>query len=79
MVKPVEVIVGKIRGKEIKVCKGDPASDRGAMECFPTGRQQLWIGDTIDFAWGLSSGQSGSLKYTVWPTGHTHLPLLVVA
>ena len=69
MVKPVDAIVGKIRGKDIEVCAGDPASVQKALECYPSGRQQLWVGDTIDFSWGLSSGQAGSLKYTVWPTG----------
>ena len=66
--KPANIIVGKIRGKEIEVCKGESASEERALECFPTGRQQLWFGDIIDFSWGLISGQVGSLKYAVFPS-----------
>ena len=66
--QPTQPIVGKIRGKEIVVCKGDAGSQARFSECFPSGRQQLWLGDIIDFSWGLMSGQSGALNYVVWPS-----------
>jgi hypothetical protein len=68
VLKPQNIIVGKIRGKEITVCSGDFKSDLRALECFPSGLYQLHSGDIIDFSWGLKSGQSGSLKYAVWPS-----------
>jgi hypothetical protein len=68
VVKPQNIIVGKIRGKEITVCSGNPKSDVESMECRPSGRHQLWTGDIIDFSWGLRSGEAGSLKYLVWPS-----------
>jgi hypothetical protein len=68
VVRPHNIIVGKIQGKEITVCAGDSSSPSKARECHPNGRHQLWTGDIIDFSWGLQSSQSGSLKYLVWPS-----------
>jgi hypothetical protein len=68
VMRPQNIIVGKIRGKEITVCAGDHSSPSKAMVCYPHGRHQLWTGDIIDFSWGLRNGQSGSLKYLVWPS-----------
>jgi hypothetical protein len=67
VLRPQNIIVGKIRGKGIEVCSGHPKSDLRALECFPSGRHQFYSGDIIDFSWGLKSGQAGSLKYLVWP------------
>jgi hypothetical protein len=68
-VTPNNILVGKISGKEITVCKGDTTSiPSRATECYPTGRYQLWKGDHIDFTWGMTRLQIGSLAYTIWPS-----------
>jgi len=61
IVKPSNNIIGKIRGKEITVCEGNPA-------CSPNANFDFKKGDIIDFTWGLLSGQEGSLAYTIWPS-----------
>jgi hypothetical protein len=67
-ITPHDILVGKIRGKEITVCKGDTSSSSRAKECYPTGRHQLSKGEHIDFTWGMINMQAGSLAYTIWPS-----------
>jgi hypothetical protein len=67
-VTPNKIIVGKIRGKEITVCKGDRSDEAKSKECYPTGKYRLWKGDHIDFTWGMTNLQVGSLAYTIWPS-----------
>ena len=61
IVTPSNNFVGKVRGKEVTVCQGNP-------ECLPTANFDLKQGDIIDFTWGLLSGQEGTLSYTIWPS-----------
>jgi hypothetical protein len=65
---PNKVIVGKIRGREMTVCKGDESDVLKARVCYPTGRFPLYKGDHIDFTWGMTTTQVGSLAYTIWPS-----------
>lgn len=66
--EPVNVIVGKVHGKEITVCSGDLLDDAKSRVCYPNGRFSLYKNDVIDFTWGLSNGQEGMLTYNIWPS-----------
>ena len=63
------IIVGKVRGKEITVCQGDSSDDSKARECYPSGHFSFLKGDVIDFTWGMTNYQEASLAYTIWPSG----------
>ena len=68
-VETPNVIVGTHRSTSTKVCQGNRNDDAKARVCYPYGRFDLSKGDKIDFTWGLSSGQEGSLAYVIWPSG----------
>ena len=69
LVKPGNIIVGKLRGKGVTACKGDTSVGWKFMECVPTGRYSLHFGDAIDFTRGMTTDHPvGSLKYLVFPS-----------
>jgi hypothetical protein len=65
-VKPVNIIVGNLRGHTLRVCEGVKNEAKG-RECYPNGTYHFKKGDVIDFTWGLSSEQAGALQYGILP------------
>jgi hypothetical protein len=69
-VAPNNVLVGTVHDKAevIVVCSGDGSNVSRTKECYPTGKYQLSKGDRINFRWGMTKSQAGSLAYTIWPS-----------
>ena len=67
IVAPNNIIVGKIQGKNIEVCKGDKSDPNRGRVCYPSGTFNLEKGDTINYTWGLSSNQEGTLLFGIFP------------
>ena len=68
IIAPNNVIVGKIHGKEVEVCKGDQRDASRARECYPNGTYNLKKGDIIDYTWGMTNDQQGILLYSIIPS-----------
>jgi len=67
VLNPANIIVGKVKGKEIVACQGDRSDSSRTRECYPSKPVNLNIGDTINFTWGMTAGQVASLQYAVFP------------
>ena len=65
--KPINIIVGNLRGKNLKVCAGVKSDVAKARECYPNGTYDFKKGDIIDFTWGLTSDQAGALQWGILP------------
>lgn len=62
-------IVGKIKGTDKTVCKGDKSDPRKARQCVPTGEHDLKAKEDINFTYGLTPGQKGRLAWAAVPDG----------
>jgi len=62
IIAPNSYIVGKLHGKQLKLCNGNVDYPR---DCQPNGAFDLKNGDVIDFTWGMSNGQVGELEYAI--------------
>ena len=60
------IIVGNLRGKNLKVCKDDKSRRR--RECYPSGSWNFKKGEVIDFTWAMVGNDSaGVLGYAIVP------------
>ena len=55
VIAPNKFIVGNLRGKQLKLCKGSKVHPK---ECHPNGLFDLIKGDIIDFTWGMTGTSS---------------------
>ena len=67
LIAPNNVIVGNVHGFQEKVCSGNKSSPAQARECYPNGTYNLKAGQTIDFTWGMTNDQEGTLFYGIVP------------
>ena len=67
-IAPNNVIVGNLYGKQQVVCQGDKSSPTKARECYPNGQYNFKKGDIIDFTWGMTDNQEGTLLYGIMPS-----------
>ena len=65
LITPNNVIVGNLHGKQQVVCQGTSSNTK---ECYPNGQYNFKKGDIIDYTWGMSSDQEGSLLYGIIPS-----------
>ena len=68
LIAPNNIIVGNVHGKKQVVCKGDKSSRTKARECYPNGTYNFKKGDIIDYTWGMTNDQEGTLLYGVMPS-----------
>ena len=67
LIAPNNIIVGNVHGYIEKVCSGDKSDPAKARECYPSGTYNFKAGQTIDFTWGMTNDQEGTLVYGVVP------------
>ena len=67
LIAPNNIIVGNVHGKQLVVCKGDKSSPTKARECYPNKAYNFKKGDIIDYTWGMTNDQEGSLLYGIMP------------
>ena len=63
----LNILVGNLHGKTLRVCEGDQSVEDKARECYPNGKYDFKQGDVIDYTWGMSSEQIGILQYAIIP------------
>ena len=68
LIAPNNIIVGNLHGKQEVVCKGDKKSPTKARECYPSGTYNFKKGDIIDYTWGMTNFQEGTLLYGIMPS-----------
>ena len=68
LIEPNNVIVGNLHGEQQVLCQGDQSVPDKARECYPNGQYNLKKGDIIDYTWGMTSEQEGTLLYGIIPS-----------
>jgi hypothetical protein len=67
LIAPNNVIVGNVRDKKENVCHGDKSNPIKARECYPNGKYDFKAGQIVDFTWGVTGLQIGTLVYGIIP------------
>jgi len=66
VLQTVYIIIGRVNRDQV-ACTGEPSDSSESRECSPQGTVNLKAGDTLNFTWGLTSGQAAVLHYAIIP------------